>query len=155
MTEAAQMAEQMRRVMAGGAWHGPSVLEALDGLPAAAAALHPVPGAHSVWELVLHIDFTQRILVRRLQGENPSATDADFFPPVRDTSETAWKAAVERLRTQEEALVAHVATLSDERLAAPITQGGTTTVYETFHGHAQHNAFHAGQIRLLRKLLNA
>ena len=50
MTEAARMAEQMRRVMVGGAWHGPSVLEALDGLPAAAAALHPVPGAHSVWD---------------------------------------------------------------------------------------------------------
>src|SRR5262245_53334875 len=117
MAEAARIAEQMRRVMTGGAWHGPSVLEALDGLPVAAAA-HPVPGAHSIWELVLHIDFTQRLLVRRLKGENPAATEADFFPPVADTSEAAWKTALERLKTQEEALVAHVGQLSDERLAA-------------------------------------
>src|SRR5262245_11275185 len=112
MSEAARMAEQMRRVMVGVAWHGPAVLEALDGLPASAAAAHPIAGAHSVWELVLHIDFTQRLLVRRLKGENPGATDADFFPPVKDTSDAAWKAVVERLKVQEEALVAHVGLLT-------------------------------------------
>jgi uncharacterized damage-inducible protein DinB len=154
MGEASRIAEQMRRVMVGAAWHGPSVLEALEGLPASAASAHPVPGAHSVWELVRHIDFTQRLLARRLKGEDPPATDADFFPAVSDTSEPAWNAAVAALRTQEEALCAAVATLGDDRLAAPITPSGGT-VYETFHGHAQHNAFHAGQIRLLRKLLNA
>jgi len=152
MSEANRIAEQMRRVMIGGAWHGPSVLEALDGLPVSAAVAHPIPEAHSIWELVRHIDFTQRLLQRRVNGENPSATDADFFPPVTDTSESAWKAAVAGLRAQEEALCALVAKLSDDRLAEPITPGGST-VYETFHGHAQHNAFHAGQIRLLRKLL--
>ena len=152
MSEANRIAEQMRRVMIGGAWHGPSVLEALDGLPVSAAVAHPIPEAHSIWELVRHIDFTQRLLQRRVNGENPSATDADFFPPVTDTSESAWKVAVAGLRAQEEALCALVAKLSDDRLAEPITPGGST-VYETFHGHAQHNAFHAGQIRLLRKLL--
>lgn len=152
MSEAARMAEQMRRVMVGGAWHGPSLLESLDGLEAAFAVAYPIPGAHSVWELVAHIDVVQKLLAARLRGENPSPTEEDFFPPVADSSEAAWKSALARLRTQEDELTLAVAALSDERLADPITPGGST-VYETFHGHAQHNAFHTGQIRLLRKAL--
>lgn len=151
MAETARVAEQLRRVMVGGAWHGPSVLEALDRVPASAAAAHPIVGAHSIWELVLHIDVTQRLILARLRGENPAATEADFFPPVTETSESAWKASVARLRTQEDQLLAVVATLSDARLDGTVPGG--STVYETLHGHAQHNSFHAGQIRLLRKAL--
>ena len=153
MSEAMRIAEQMRRMMMGVAWHGPSVMESLDGLTATNADAHPIAGAHSIWELVLHIDFTQRLLLARLKGENPSATEAEFFPPLSDNSESTWRAAVTRLKTQEEQLIAGVAALADDRIAAPLPGGATA--YETFHGHAQHNAFHAGQIRLLRKALGA
>jgi uncharacterized damage-inducible protein DinB len=153
MAEAARIAEQMRRVMVGGAWHGPSVLEAIDGMSAKSAAAHPIAGAHSIWELVLHIDATQRLILARLKGENPAATESDFFPPVADTSEAAWKASVARLKTQEEQLVAAAAALSDAQLAAALPGG--STAYEILHGHAQHNAFHAGQLRLLRKATGA
>ncbi len=152
MSEAARIAEQMRRVMVSGAWHGPSVLEALDGVPVSAAIKHPVPEAHSIWELVLHIDFTQRLLAQRLAGKNPDASEVDFFPKVKDATWGAWTADLARLKAQEAELCDAVRKLSDEQLTAPITPGGST-VYETFHGHAQHNAFHAGQIKLLRKLM--
>ena len=82
MTEGNRIAEQLRRMMFGTAWHGPSVLEALDGLNASTANAHPIPGAHSVWELIAHIDVTQKLILARLRGESPPATDADFFPPV-------------------------------------------------------------------------
>jgi hypothetical protein len=118
------------------------------------ALAHPIPEAHSIWELVLHIDFTQQLLMQRLTGKNPRASDEDFFPPVTDTSGGALLADIARLKSQEADLCEAVSWLSDEQLAAPITPSGST-VYETFHGHAQHNAFHAGQIRLLRKLICA
>ena len=152
MSEASRIAEQMRRVMVGTAWHGPSLLEALDGVSASAALAHPIPEAHSIWELVLHIDFTQRLLMQRLAGKNPHVGDEEFFPAVKDKSGGAWMADLARLKAQEAHLCEAVSWLSDEQLAAPITPTGST-VYETFHGHAQHNAFHAGQIKLLRKLL--
>jgi uncharacterized damage-inducible protein DinB len=150
MSEGNRIAEQLRRMMFGGAWHGPSVQEALNGLGATAAAAHPIPGAHSIWELVAHIDAVQRIILARLRGENPNTTDADFFPPVADTSDAAWKTAVARLKMQEEELIGMAGRLSDAQLTATPPTG--STAYETLHGHAQHNAFHAGQIRLLRKV---
>ena len=150
MTEGNRIAEQRRRMMFGAAWHGPSVLEALDGVSAKSAAAHPIPGAHSVWELIAHIDATQKIILARLRGESPAATDADFFPPVADTSEKALKDAVSRIKAQEEELIGAASRMTDEQLAASIPGGATA--YENLHGHAQHNAFHAGQMRLLRKL---
>lgn len=150
MTEGNRIAEQLRRMMFGAAWHGPSVLEALDGVSTKAAAAHPIPGAHSVWELIAHIDVTQKLILARLRGEAPEMTDADFFPPVTDTSDKALKDAVSRLKAQEEELIGAASRMTDEQLTANIPGGATA--YENFHGHAQHNAFHAGQIRLLRKL---
>ena len=151
MSEATRIAEQLRRMMTGVAWHGPSVLESLDGLNAAGAIEQPIPGAHSIWELVAHIDATQRLVLARLRGESPGTTDADFFPAVSNQSESEWRAAVARLKSQEGELIATVSKLSDEQLASAIPGGASA--YETLHGHVQHNAFHAGQIRLLRKML--
>ena len=53
--EVNRLEEQLRRALEGEAWHGPSVLESLAGLSAAQAASHPIAGAHSIWELVLHL----------------------------------------------------------------------------------------------------
>ena len=39
----------------------PLCLEVLEGVSAEAAAAHPVAGAHSIWELVLHLTGTYRL----------------------------------------------------------------------------------------------
>ena len=70
-----------------------------------------------------------------------------------DTSTAAWSAILARLKSQEEALMAVAAGLGDSHLAESLAGGSSH--YENLHGHVQHNAYHAGQIRLLRKLLGA
>ena len=52
-TELERLELQIQRSFEGPAWHGPSVLEALQGLRAEGAQAYPIAGAHSVWELVL------------------------------------------------------------------------------------------------------
>jgi hypothetical protein len=54
-TELARLEEQLQRSFEGEAWHGPSLRETLDGVTAEEASRHPIPGAHSIWELVLHL----------------------------------------------------------------------------------------------------
>ncbi len=71
MSETARLADQIRRAFAGDAWHGDSVLELLKGVDAETAASHPIKGAHSIWELVLHIaawDDAVRLANRRQTG---------------------------------------------------------------------------------------
>lgn len=48
------LVEEIRRAHFGDAWHGPAVAELVHGLEAVEAAAHPVAGAHSIREVVLH-----------------------------------------------------------------------------------------------------
>ena len=73
MTEVDRIRDQFRRAFEGEAWHGPSVLALLDGVTAQQAAAHPIPGAHSIWELTLHIAAWERACLRRLTAIQPNS----------------------------------------------------------------------------------
>ena len=148
--EVHRIEDQLQRAFEGGAWHGPSVLEVLEGVTAAKAAARPVAGAHSIWEMVLHIAAWKGAVRRRLQGEPVELTDAEDWPAVRDTDEAAWAAAQEKLRSGHQALRRAIAKLSDARLKEEVP-GKDYTHYHLAHGVIQHDLYHAGQIALLRK----
>ena len=150
MREVERISDQALKMFGGGAWHGPSVLEVLADVDATMAARHPIAGAHSIWELVLHLVATQAVLLRRIRGETAGLHPEDFWPPVPPASETAWAQTVERLRQQEAELQQAISVFPEERLEARLTAEGSSA-YNNFHGHVQHNAYHAGQISLLKR----
>lgn len=153
MSETARIADQLRRAFTGQAWHGDSLLEILDGVTAAQASARRIPHAHTIWELVLHIAAWDGAVLRRLGGEAVELSDEQNFPPVRDTSEAAWRKAVEHARRVHEELVHATAGFPDSRLGerVPGKQGAHYTYYYMLHGVAQHELYHAGQIALLKK----
>ena len=57
MNETARIRDLLDQAVAGDAWHGPSLLALLAGVPPELAARRPISGAHSIWELVLHATF--------------------------------------------------------------------------------------------------
>src|ERR1019366_4779500 len=81
-SEAARIADQLRRAFSGDAWHGDSVFEILEGVNAAQAATHPIKKAHSIWELVLHVAAWDGAVRRRLGGEALALSNEQNFPPV-------------------------------------------------------------------------
>jgi len=153
MSETARIADQLRRAFSGDAWHGDSLLEILDGVTAAQASAHPVPHAHSIWELVLHIAAWDGAVRRRIGGEAVELSGDQNFPPVRDTSETAWRMAMEHVRRAHEELVKAVSEFPDSRLdeRVPGKKDAHHTFYYMLHGVVQHELYHAGQIALLKK----
>lgn len=150
--EARRIADELRRAQEGEAWHGPSAREVLTGLTAEQAAARPIPGAHSIWELVLHLTAWRGEALRRIQGAAPGAPPEGDWPPVRDTGDAAWAAALRALGEANRALVAAVQRLPDSRLDDPI---GRASAYVLLHGVAQHDAYHLGQVSLLKKALQA
>lgn len=149
-TEPERLAGLMREAFGGDPWHGPSVLATLAGLDAAGAAARPVPGAMSVWELVAHLADTQAVLLRRLAGEVVTSEDGEFAP-LPEPTEANWQDQLATLRRQEDELTAAVAALPDGKLLEPLPE--SSPAYVNLIGHLQHHAYHAGQIKLLRKLL--
>ncbi|MEO8620716.1 MAG: DinB family protein [bacterium] len=143
--------DQLRRSMEGVAWHGPSVREALDGISAADAALHPIPGAHSVWELVLHLCGTYRLVLRRLDGDASPLLPHEDWPTVPEPTEAHWRRDVDSLYALNARLRAAVRDFPRERLFEPIVTDPSYPAFTQFIGLTQHDLYHAGQIVLLNR----
>jgi uncharacterized damage-inducible protein DinB len=151
MSELKRINGQLKRAFEGKAWHGPSVSEVLAGVTAERAAAHPIPGAHSIWEVTLHIATWERVGRRRIEEFIPiDVSDDEDWPAVGDTSEAAWSKTLEDLRSNHEALRAAIRALDETRLE-DIVPGTEYSVYFLLHGVIQHDLYHAGQIALLKK----
>lgn len=151
MSEIKRIKSQLRRAYEGEAWHGPSLKELLSDVTAEQAARRPLESTHSIWELVLHINAWERIVRLRLTSEEAvSASDEENFPPVRDTSEEAWKETLVRLGEGNRALRDSIGQLDESQLDN-IVAGTEYSIYFMLHGVIQHDLYHAGQIALLKK----
>lgn len=150
-TELERIEEQLRRSFEGEAWHGPSVLEALDGVTAGRAEQHPIAGGHSIWELVLHLAGTYRLVLRRLAGDTTPLSADEDWPVVPAPTDADWTAAIRTLRELNQQLRRDVAAFDPERLDKPLVSQPSYSAYTQFIGVTQHDLYHAGQIVLLKR----
>jgi len=149
-SEAARIADQLRRAFYGSAWHGPALMELLKDVDAATAAAKPIPDVHSIWELVLHIAAWDGAGRRRLAGHPCQLRGEKNFPPPPEPSEAEWRKAVLLAKHTHDSLVKEVAGLSGNRLRETVP-GKRYDFYHLFHGIAQHELYHSGQIAILKK----
>ncbi len=147
------LADQIRRAHWGESWHGPSVREVLEGVSAEDAAAHPIAGAHSIWEIVLHMTAGYVLVLRRVRGEGAQLSPEDEWSPVREFSSEAWRKSQHTLDELNQQLQAAVRAFPTERL--PQELGSEYTAYTQFCGAPQHDLYHAGQIVILKKALAA
>jgi len=152
--EVDRLVDQLRRALEGEAWHGPSVLESLAGVTAEQAASHPIAGAHSIWELVLHLSSDYDLVLRRLAGDGHPLTAAEDWPACPAPSEESWQRTVRELEARSETLRQAVRDFPADRLDDPLVPGVPYTAYTQFIGVTQHNLYHAGQISLLKRALS-
>ena len=151
--EMMRLEEQLRRALEGKAWHGPSVLEALAGVSAEQASSHPIPAAHSIWELVLHMGSDYALVLRRLAGDGRQFTPEEDWPSCPPATAENWQQTVDALRRLNQQLREAVRAFPAERLDEPLVPESPHTAYTQFIGVTQHNLYHAGQISLLKRAL--
>ena len=137
----------------GQAWHGPSLLQNLDGVTAAMAAQHPIADSHSIFELVRHVSTWIDKVARVSSGEQYVSMEGDDdWPPVTDTSDAAWQSALAELQAARE-LLRHAMRKFPEDDLEKIVPGKEFSYYVMLHGTVHHILYHAGQIGLLRKAI--
>lgn len=150
------MADQLRRAFEGDAWHGPAVREILADVSAAQAAAHPISSAHSIWELLLHIEAWENVAIAAICGTampKPMPKEQDF-PRVADSGDGAFKLTQASAFSVNEKLAAAIEAFDPKRLEDTVP-GRTYDYYHLFHGITQHALYHAGQIALLKKAVQA
>lgn len=146
------LADQIRRAFWGESWHGPSVREVLAGVSAEDAAAHPIAGAHSIWEIVLHMTGGYILVLRRVRGEGAQLSPEEEWPPVPEPSSEAWRKSQHTLDQLNQQLQSAVRAFPTERLSQEL--GSEYTAYTQFCGAPQHDLYHAGQIVMLKKALS-
>ena len=132
-------------------WHGPNLRQSLKGVSAAQAARRPAPGRHNIWELALHAAYWKYALRRRIEGGKRGSfvlKGSNFFarPEKGKVTEAAWRADLALLESEHRALEAAIRRV----LKTPRAKKFLPALY----GVAFHDIYHAGQIRLLRRLVS-
>jgi uncharacterized damage-inducible protein DinB len=153
MKEVERIADQLSRAFEGEAWHGPAVMEILDGITARDASARPFKSAHNIWEIVLHIAAWEKACLRRLHGDRAQLPSEEDWPAVPEASEQSWEESKKGLKQAYERLRHAISQLADAQLDQPIVEG-LSTVYVTLHGVIQHSLYHAGQIAILKKAVS-
>jgi uncharacterized damage-inducible protein DinB len=144
-----RLLDQLNRAYGGEAWHGPALRNLLDGVTDEEAKSHPIRGAHSILELVVHVGTWNDAIARRVEGTVVESSEVDDWA---DVSTISWKAALEKLERAQSRLSDAVARLSTEDLEQPIA-GATRSRFSEIAGVLQHAVYHSGQIALLKKAL--
>jgi uncharacterized damage-inducible protein DinB len=152
MTEVNRILDQLSRAFEGEAWHGPAVLEILQGTTPQQAATRPLDSAHTIWETALHIAAWLRACRRRLEGDRAQLTEAEDWPVVTTNVDVeGWQEVIVGMKQALDELRSAIAQLDDSRLDQPIIDG-MSSVYVTLHGVIQHSLYHAGQMAILKKI---
>jgi hypothetical protein len=131
-------------------WHGPNLKQSIKGITAKQAAWRPGPGRHNIWEVTLHAAYWKYAVRRRMDGGKRGSfalKGSNFFmrPEKGNLNEAAWSADKKLLEREHRALHGTAAkVLRTARAAKLLPQ---------LYGVAFHDIYHAGQIRLLRRLM--
>ncbi|HET9252589.1 MAG TPA: DinB family protein [Candidatus Eisenbacteria bacterium] len=148
--EIERLADEHRRALRGPSWHGPSVLQVLDGVRAETASRRAVPGAHTIWEIVRHIEVWDRVVIRRIEGEIFDPTPEQDWPPVLESDEASWTRDVAAMVATHEELNAAIRGLTPDALDVRAAEN-RPELSRLVYGAAHHELYHAGQIAILRK----
>jgi hypothetical protein len=137
-------------------WHGGATpIGALKGVSAAQASWRPAPGRLTIWELTLHIAYWKYAVRRRLEGADGPRfprSPANFPKPPDPPTERAWKSDRRLLADEHEQLLDAIASVPVAHLDRRPPGARKWTSGELIVGIAQHDAYHTGQIQLIKRL---
>jgi hypothetical protein len=127
------------------AWHGPNLMSSLRGVDAH-HAMKRVRGRRSIWEQALHCAYWKQRVINKLVGTQKFPREGSNWPklPIFPTA-GAWRKDVRLLQTLHASLRAAVKRLDPKKV--------DRTHAKLILGAAAHDSYHAGQIRLLRRML--
>ncbi len=152
----------------GKGWHGPTLLGSIRGISPADALITPKPLKHNIWQLVLHAAYWKYAVCYRISKlpfsfpDLPTDTAGKLhFPrspsnypkPPSKPDPKAWKADIELLKLYHASLANAVGQLTDKQLDSIPPGGKSWPLRGIIAGASAHDAYHTGQIQLLKRLI--
>lgn len=133
-------------------WIDVTIMDTLKNISAEQAAKKVTPGRNSIWQIVNHMIAWRENVLLRVQGNEVTAPNNNYFTQLEIISETEWQKALERLANSQDQWIRFLENF-DESQFDRIYASNKMSYYEHIHGILQHDAYHLGQIVLLSKLV--
>lgn len=145
----------------GRAWQGTTLLGSLRGLPCELAARRPGPRRKSIWEHALHAAYWKYAVRRRIAPhlDAPFPRGPSNWPAQpRVATREAWEADLKVLRGEHALLMHAVESLGERgivgaKLDALVPKSKSVRYAMLLAGVASHDAYHTGQIQLIKRLI--
>lgn len=134
-----------------GAWHGPDLKAALEGVSSETAFFRPAPGRHNIAEVALHHAYCARSVRGRLTGSElePFVAKGEDWFELTGKSGLSWCEVLDTVEREQARMAAAVADVASGRVTSPLPQAERL---DLVLGITCHAVYHAGQVQLLRKL---
>jgi hypothetical protein len=128
----------------------PALRPLLKDVDAQRALVKPIPTAHNIWEIVLHLTGWKEYVADWIEGVYGQPSDERDWPKIIQPDDEGWRAAIIELHAQQMRLIAAAEKIPVAQLHEP-PEGRKTTRYAILHGILQHDCYHGGQIAILKK----
>jgi hypothetical protein len=148
--------EHLVNLLTGGHAHA-TFEQAVKGMPAELRGKTPKGAEHSAWQLLEHLRIAQADILefsRNAKHESPKWPEGYWPREKAPADEKAWNKSVRAFKKDLKKICSLV---QDEKtdLFAKIPHGDGQTILREAVLAADHNAYHVGQLVLLRRLLGA
>lgn len=146
-------ANELRKGYSGDAWHGNCVSAIISSVSKDQIFKRPIPTAHTIAELVLHLTSWTEEVFSRLEGNLAKEPEKGDWPMAKEETMQEWDAILSDFRLANEKLLNLAREISEDQWRTTVNQvsGPRVNYFELFNGLVQHHAYHAGQISLLLK----
>lgn len=136
----------------GNNWTGVNAEQALQNITALQATKRINTNHLNIAELAAHLTCWNKVITKRLDGENYQPATEEDFPVINELTEEAWSTLKENFTFSFKVLTDKLQTKENDILDAPMFEGASSA-YRNLHGQISHLHYHLGQIVLLKKLM--
>ena len=131
--------------------------DAVNEWPAKLQGVRPEGAAHSPWEVLEHMRIAQWDILEFTRNPKHVSPEfpAGYWPKTQAPPDAkAWNNTIKSFRADRDAMIKIVQNKKTD-FFAPLTHGDGQTVLREVLLVADHNAYHLGELLLLRRLLGA
>lgn len=132
-----------------------AVRNTLEGVTAEQAVWKPKGADNSIWESLAHLSYYNNAYLQRFKGidyEYTKSTNEETFESSENASDEEWQAELERFKSIMTEWREWLSKADDAKLDQAVSATNDTPWKTLISNINTHNAYHGGQILLLRKL---
>lgn len=151
------LAEELTKAYNADAWHGSNILDLLLTANPQKVFTHPIPNAHSIAEITLHLTAWTEEVIDRIGGDMAKEPSIGDWPKPKEHSEEEWNSIISDFKKANQKLIASIDNFESSNWTTKVVDqrnrllGTGVNNAQLTNGLIQHHAYHAGQIALLIK----